>query len=180
MLHQLQEKAGRISDLSVTLDSVRADLTTLTQQLTQLPIILLYIVQGQEKSDTVLHQLQEKAGRTSDLSVTLDSVRAEVTTLTQQLENETQLPIILLCIVQGQEKSDTVLHQLQEKAGRTSDLSVTLDSVRAEVTTLTQQLENESQLPIILLYIVQGQEKMIQCYTSYKRRQVELVTLVLH
>ena len=45
-------------------------------------MILLYIVQGQEKSDTVLHQLQEKAGRINDLSDTLDNVRAEVTTLT--------------------------------------------------------------------------------------------------
>ena len=143
MLHQLQEKAGRINHLSVTLDSVSADVTTLTQQIeseTQLPIILLYIVQGQGKSDTALHELQEKAGRISHPSVTLDSVSADVTTLTQQIESETKLPVILLCVVQGQEKSDTVLHQLQEKAGRISNLSVTLDSVRAELTTLTQQL----------------------------------------
>ena len=39
-----------------------------------------------------------------------------------------------------------MLHQLQEKAGRISDLSVTLDNVRAEVTTLTQQLEGEATL----------------------------------
>ena len=39
-----------------------------------------------------------------------------------------------------------MLHQLQEKAGRISDLSVTLDGVRAEVTTLTQQLEGEATL----------------------------------
>ena len=38
--------------------------------------ILLFVVQG--------HQLQEKAGKISHLCVTLDSVRAEVTTLTQK------------------------------------------------------------------------------------------------
>ena len=107
-------------------------------------------------------------------------MRAEVTTLIQQLENETQLPIILLYIVQGQEKSDTVLHQLQGKAGRISDLSVTLDSVRAEVTTLIQQLENETQLPIILLILYRARRRVIQCYTSYKRRQGESATSVLH
>ena len=39
-----------------------------------------------------------------------------------------------------------MLHELQEKAGRINDLSVTLDGVSAEVTTLTQQIKSEMQL----------------------------------
>ena len=106
MLHKLQEKSGRISDLSVTLDSVRAEVTTLMQQLEKLDTINNNsTVQGQEKSDTVLHLLQEKAGRISDLSVTLDSVRAEVTSITQQLEklNTISKKSTLYCTGSGEE-----------------------------------------------------------------------------
>ena len=54
-------------------------------------MVLLYVVQGQEKSDTVMQQLQEKAGRIGELSATLDSLRGEITRLTQQLEDEKTL-----------------------------------------------------------------------------------------